>query len=264
MAAASSAPSASAGSAASTWAEPKASDPTDPTSNVAQEALAAGSLPRSAGRFQYQETQFNQETVDRFDQELLRMLRLTNKEEAMSQLSQRYNQLDLLLLQDALVNLFEAKCKLAIASLVEGVQKAKFIIEAHGHLALAFKQMLLDQMKFLPDAMKAESSKLLKVAKSVDPKLYFEGFQIADRELVKASLRCFEVPQVVSLLYLEKENRTCFEVPPVISRTPVDSPKKTDGNGWVRNAVYLALGLVAVVASVKFAMYCLQWRNKAN
>ncbi len=38
--------------------------------------------------------------------------------------------------------------------------------------------------------------------------------------------------------------------------------RNPDGNGWVRNTIYLALGLVAVVASVKLAMYCLQWRNK--
>lgn len=202
-----------------------------PISKAALKALAAASLQGAPGTPIY--------TVDdltRFIQEIQKIIRLglTDNEEAKTQLSAHYKTLEERPHNDALALLLRAKCHRAMAYLVCDCQKEESISKAHTTLVWAHDEMPSDHKKVMLDEILQEYSHLFQIAKSIDPKL-----------------KNFSQIQIVAERYSE-EARLLFP----------KGTKITDGNGWFRNAVYFALGLVAVVASVKLAMYWLQLRNK--
>lgn len=211
---------------------PHSSREASPISKAALKALAAASLQGAPGTPVY--------TVDyltRFIQEIQKIVQLglTDKEEAKTQLSAHRKTLDGRHRNDALAHLLRAKCHRAMACLVCDCRKEESISNAHTTLGWAHDEMPSDHKKIMLDEILKEYSHLFQIAKSIDPKL-----------------KKFSHIQIVADRYSE-EARLLFP----------KGTKITDENGWVRNAIYVALGLVAVVASVKFAMYCLQSRNKA-
>lgn len=170
--------------------------------------------------------------ISQFELGIEEILQSPDKAKARDELERCYN-IIIRMQKCDLIYLLQAKCKRALVSLVEANSKESLIIEAHSCLESAFLAVSEGRQGLMLKAILAESSLLLKFIESVAPDKFENIKEAAER-------------------YKKAANESLSSAG---SRNP-------DGNGWVRNAIYLALGLVAVVGSVKLAMYCLQWRNK--
>lgn len=240
MAAAPSAPSAPAGSAASTPARVTMSAEEKKRAQALMNSFMSqpftGLIDPDVERDVFP-VKFDQQ-ISQFEQGIEKILQLSDQVKARAELEDCYNSI-MGKHVCAFNYLLQAKCKRALASLVETSSKEKFVIEAYSCLESAFLAVSEGRKGLLLKAILAESSLLLQVMVSVAPDKI---------ETVKGAARRY---QKAAEEYIKQQESLS------------SSGSRNPENGWFRNAIYLALGWVAVMASVKFAMYCLQSRNKA-